>query len=173
MSEMKTIESFIDVDNIFESTGYSIIRITKNGKPENMRIPITTKGVDELRRRLGKEAPFPPVVIRTVAAGSDEAERLGIDEDCEVKTFDYTEKEYRDKLKDHGERVMWETVIQGLNVVWPAECTGMEDKKNLLIKKGITDNQAVKLFNDIAGLTLFQEGREDFLHGSLSDSPPT
>ena len=171
--EIKTIDSFVDVGNIFESTGFSIIRITKNGKPENMRIPIKTGGVDELRRRLGKEAPLPPVITETIEADSPEGVEMGIEEDQLQRIFDYTDKEYGEKMEKHIERVVWALVIQGLRVKWPEGCDSYGKRKNIMLSKGITHNQVEKLFKDIEALTKSQEDREDFLPGNLSDSHQT
>lgn len=170
--EIETISSFADAGNIFESTGYSIIRITQDGKPRNIKIPIRTKGVDEVRRKLSREAPEPPVITRTIQAESDEGKALGLEEDQDRKLFDLTDKAYVEATIKHGERVLWESVIQGLNVTWPAGCDSFDDKKNLLISKGITNNQLTDLFKDILKLTVHQEGREDFLPENLSDLPP-
>jgi hypothetical protein len=147
----------------FESSGYSVIRITDDGNKKTLKIPISTDGVRELMDELSAIAPRAPVVRKMIEKDSDEGKKLEISENTMVMVFDLTDEKYVDALDEHTRHFTWKVVAKAIRI-GPED---LDEKIELLKKKGITKNQVLKIYKDVMNLTNFAEDREDFLSGNV------
>lgn len=168
--EIEKITELVENQSLFLSRGFSQIKITRDGKPVAVSIPIRSTGVDEYHERIKDQAPRPPVIIRFYKAGSKEAEALGVQTDVKVCEFDYTDKDFVDANDAYFREFPWKLVVYALDMTLkkadgaPAET--YEEKKRVLQSNGITGSHVDQILKDIRELTKFTEEQTDFLSKS-------
>lgn len=168
---MKTISELIENQHLFESRGYSIVKVTKAGKEEFLKLPIKSTGVAEYQEKLSQKAPRPPVTFEMAKKGSKEALELGINHHVKICVFDRTDDAYIDELNTHVDEFNWRVVIFALDLSWKksdgtTEATTFDEKKKVLQSNGITGHHIDKIFKDVQALTDYAEDRQDFLSES-------
>lgn len=168
--EVQILSELIEDAGIFESRGYSIVKVTKNGVENSRKIPIKSTGVAEYQEQLADLAPRPPVTKELIKKDSPEGRSLGLPHDKICLVYDNTDEKYIDKLNEHNQDFLWRVVVfaldMDLKVKGGAIAETYEDKKRILQSNGITGHQVDKIFKDVQDLTKFAEDREDFLPGS-------
>ena len=162
------ITQFVLGENLFQSDGFSIIKVTKAGKSVNFSVPIKSIGIVELRERLEVDAPKPPRKLRKVLKGSELAKELGIEKDTHVEVFDFTEVTYLEKSKEFRTSMFWQIVIMAINAEFVEKDSGvvitdMDKKKEALMNSGITAQHLDQILMDVMRLTSDAEGTADFL----------
>ena len=157
----------IQADNpLFESKGFSRIKVTREGAGEVLEIPICSTGVWEIMEEMSKKAPKPPFRAEWITADSDLGRQLGMDRDRPVMVFDTTDSAYLERLTAHHQEVLWRVLLTGMDLPLldkdGRELAGHEDRRDLLQASGLTEHQAEKIFRDIQRLTKLDEEIEDF-----------
>ena len=164
---MKQISELIEGVNIFESSGYSTIKTTKNGKPSFIKLPIKSTGVAEYQNKLRGDAPKPPVRKELIKKSSKEGKDLGLVHDKLMQVFDNTDETYINALEKHEQNFIWQVIIFALDVAWKKKdgstATTFNEKKEILKSTGITNIHSEQIFKDVKGLTKIAEDEEDFL----------
>lgn len=165
--EIKRLSCLVAGEKIFESSGISTVKTTKEGLEVLLEIPIKSTGVSEFMSELSGKAPQPPVKKILIKKGSPEAKELGLSHDKFVQIFDSTDEEYVNRLEIHNQDFTWRVAIFAMNLKWMkadgSEAATFEDKKQILKDNGITWSQINQIFSDVSDLTRLREDREDFL----------
>jgi len=166
----RRISELVEDEKLFDSTGFSLVKITKEGKEEFLELPIRSTGVDELQAELSGNAPKPPIKKVYIKKGSQEAKEMGLQHSKWEQVFDNTDEDYVTALEQHSNDFLWRTVIFALDLILKkkdgAEAKTFKEKKAVLKSNGITVAHANQIFSDVTKLTALQEDREDFLSGS-------
>jgi len=163
------LTEFIIGETDFQSKGFSSIKVTKEGTSSHFHLPIRSIGIMELQEELKRSAPKPPVKLRTVYAGSDDADRLGLKETQTVSYFDATDPDYLSKFEEYNLNFLWRTVIAALDLQFKDSdgnlISDFEIIKKALVESGITGHHLDQIFSDVSLLTSDQEKKMDFLSG--------
>ena len=166
----RRISELIEGEKTFDSYGFSLLRITRNGVEELLELPIKTTGVAEFQEELRGKAPRPPVKKEVIKKDSPEGKALGLDEDRLMQVFDNTDEAYIDALEKHNQDFIWRIVVFALDISWKkkdgTEAITFEDKKAILKSTGITGSHTNQIFKDVMALSRVQEAMEDFLSGN-------
>jgi len=166
----RRISELVENKGLFDSRGYTLLKVTKDGIEETLELPIKSSGVSEYMEMLEGEAPRPPVTRKMVKKNSPEGRELGLPHDQMVLVFDNTDDDYIDALNKHNREFNWRVAIFALDIKWTMqggrEAAAYEEKKQVLETNGITLNHVNKIFRDVDALTQFAEDREDFLSAS-------
>jgi len=170
VAEIKVISELIEGERLFDSHGYSIIKITKDGVSESVKIPIKSTGVAEYQTKLEGKAPRPPVTREHTRKNSKDGKALGLPHDRISIVYDFADEAYIDKLEAHNQELAWKVAIFALDMMLKKKdgsiAQNYAEKKAILKSSGITLHQINRIFKDVNALTLFAEDREDFLSGS-------
>ena len=152
-------------EKIFESSGYSKLKVTHKGKAEILEIPIKSSGVQDLIDKFMKKEPppKPPRIRQYIKPGSPEARTSGLSGFQWV--YDTTDQDYQKKLEEYNMRLGWKVILAGLDVDIEGETE--EEKIKTLQEAGITDNHIQQLVQDIQALTKLEkeEMEEDIKKG--------
>ena len=70
MQKPERISELIEGSKLFDSTGYSLLKITKKGNEKYLELPIKSTGVAEYMEELSGKAPRPPVIKRLIKKNS-------------------------------------------------------------------------------------------------------
>ena len=152
---------------LFESRGFSRVKVTRAGQAQVLEIPIRSSGVWELMEELSAQAPRPPFRAEWIAADSDLGRQLGLDRDRPVMLFDTTDPDYIDRLGAHHREVLWRVLTRAVDLPFVdregRELNDPRERRELLRASGLTEHQAEKIFRDIQRLSKLDEEIEDFI----------
>ena len=167
---IETISELVENASIFDSRGYSIVKVTKDGIEKKIKLPIKSTGVKEYQDELSGKAPKPPATKEFIKKGSPEGKALGIPHDQIAIVFDTTDEAYVDALNAFNQEFYWRVALFALDVSWTKSdgtaANTYEEKKKVLQSNGVTFYQIRRICNDVDSLTQFAEDRQDFLSGS-------
>jgi hypothetical protein len=168
--EAPIITEFVLGENLFQSDGYSTIKVTKAGKSVISRLPIRSIGVIELKDRMEKDAPKPPKKLKKIFKNSDLAKELGIDKDGYVEVFDFADPTYVKESEEFRTSLFWQMVVLAINAEFVNKVTGekitdYKQKMEILKSSGITSQHLDQILTDVMRLTADSEGTADFLSG--------
>ena len=170
---IETLSELFEGATVFESRGYSTVRVTRAGKPVNVRIPIKSTGIADLQEELSGKAPRPPVLREVIKAASPEGKALGLISDGMARTFDLTDERYVEALEKHNREYLWRVAVAAMDMPFKAAdgriLADYADKVRVLKAQGITTNQITQIFKDVQDLTRHSEERADFLSGARSE----
>jgi hypothetical protein len=165
--DAELISQLVEGENLFDSRGYSVVKVTKEGEEKFLKIPIKSTGVAEFERQLAGTAPRPPVKHEVIKADSPEGQLLGLKKDALRAVFDAADEKYVDALDRHNREFTWKVAVFGIDVEWKrrdgALVTDLEEKKAILQANGISSHQINRIFKDLRNLTRLREDQEDFL----------
>ena len=169
--QIKVISELIEGENLFDSRGYSIVKVTKieKGVPvvREIKLPIKSTGVGEFQEKLKDKTPTPPITKEFIRKNSPEGKALGLPHDRIVQTYDITDSKYVDELDLFTRELNWKVAIFALDMTLRKKdktvATEYEDQKKVLRSSGITLFHITKILKDVNDLTLWAEDREDFL----------
>lgn len=166
----KRISELIQGEKTFDSYGYALVKITRDGVEELLELPIKSTGVAEFQEELTGKAPRPPVKKEVIKKDSLEGKLLGLDEDRLMQVFDNTDDDYIDALEKHNQDFIWQIVVFALYISWKdkagREVATFEEKKAILKSTGITSSHTDRIFKDVMALSRMTEVAEDFLSGN-------
>jgi len=178
--DIEVISELIEGENLFDSRGYSVVKITKIEKQDTgkdlavvhaIKLPIKSTGVAEYQEQLKSKTPVPPITKEFVKKNSPEGKELGLPHDRMVQVFDLTDIKYVDDLEKFNQELNWRVAIYALDMVLKKADGSIaetyEEKKQVLKTSGITLFHINKILRDVNDLTLWAEDRQDFLSGGL------
>jgi hypothetical protein len=168
--EIERISELVEGAALFDSRGYSTLKVTKDGQSKLIKIPIKSTGVAEFQEKLSSQAPKPPVIAKFYRKGSPEAKALGSNQDVKAIEFDFTDPEYIEANDKHTAEWPWRVCIFAIDLPWKKSdgtvAETYEEKKRILQSNGITGHHIDKLLTDVTNLTKIAEDQEDFLSES-------
>lgn len=170
-NNVKVIEINELIDNeekTFASTGYSIIKITKDNKVIPMKIPIKSSGVSELIDEFNIGAPKPPLKNELIQPDSVIGKEMGLTKKEWIKIQNFGDEKYLKEKSDYDNNLGIAIIMKGLNIKFydinKNEIIDSQKKMNLLKKKGLSGEHFTQLIQDITSLTKWNnEEIEDFL----------
>jgi len=168
MDEILVSELIAD-SRCFVSTGYARIKTTQQGKEKILKIPIKTAGIEDLVEALSMEAPRPPVITKLVEKDSEHGKMLGLEKDENIQMFDYTDENYVMALDKHNRDFNYRVIVASLDVDIKDNGHNLTDynqKRDALIRMGITGHQIDAFIKAIGDLTRYNQERTDFLSGN-------
>ena len=138
-------------DKLFESSGYSKLKVTKKGKAQILEIPIKSSGVQDLIDEFTRKVPPPkaPRIRQYIRPNSMEAKQSGLSGFQWV--YDLTDEKYKKALDEYNMKLGWKVILAGLDLEIEGETD--EEKIKTLQEAGITDNHIKQLVEDIQNLT--------------------
>ncbi len=152
--------------SLFDSRGFSRVKVTRDGTEEILELPIRSSGIWEIMEEMSRRAPRPPFRAEWVASDSDLGRQLGLDRDRPVLAFDTTDSDYLERLAAHHQEVLWRVLVAGMDLPFldgdGRELAGLDDRRRVLRDSGLTQHQAERIFRDIQNLTRLEEEEEDF-----------
>ena len=164
---IETISELVAGKNLFDSRGFTIIRVTKDGEPQKRKQPIKSTGVAEFQEELSGKAPKPPRTFERIKKNSKDGQAMGLKHDQMMTVFDTTDDDYIDALEKHTQYLLWQVAVFALDIKWTkadgTEAKDFEEKKEVLKTNNISGHQVDKIYTDVQLLTQFQEDRQDFL----------
>ena len=169
-NEIEVISELVENQMIFESKGYSVIKVTRAGVETPLRIPIKSTGITELQEKLSQRAPRPPVTKELVKKDSKEGRALGLPHDKIVMVFDTTDEKYIDATEKYMQDFQWRLVVFAIDTRLTMSdgkvAEEHEEKMRVLKSNGLTGHHIDKIVKDVRELTKWAEDREDFLSES-------
>jgi len=162
------ISKFLPDENKLVCTG--TVTLDVNGAP--IELPITTKGVLELRDELVYHKPIAPKKALVIKADSDIGRELGLSEDTVKLVQDETDELYINRLNEYHNEVLWQIVIKGLdmefNDIKGNRLEDYQDIKATLLVNGITAEHLNQICNAIMRLGRHNiEELEDYVQRSV------
>jgi len=152
-------------NNVFESKGYSIVKVTHDGVIKKLKIPIKSTGVTELIDRFTKNAPTPPVTTTLVNPLDPIGKQMGLKEKKWVKMLDFADPVYIKDSDNFQSMLGIKVVLQGVDLPIKGKDGNViieEDARIEALKSiGITSDQFTQIANDINYLTRWKESKED------------
>lgn len=163
----RRITKLVQGGKIFESTGFSLVKITVNGKKDYLELPIKSTGVAEYQDNLRDEAPKPPIKKEIIEKSSKEGQAMGLLEDRLTQVFDLTDEGYLMDLENHNQDFIWRVIVFAIDLDWELSdgtvAVSYEDKKSILQSNNITGAHTNQIFDDVQGLTKIAKQEEAFL----------
>lgn len=163
----ETISELIGGGALFDSRGYTLLKVTKDGIEKKLRLPIKSTGVAEFQEELSGKAPKPPRTFERIKKDSPEGRKMGLKHDQMMTVFDTADESYIDALEKHNQEFLWQIAIFALDIKWTStgggEAKTFEEKKEVLRTNGITGHHIDRIYEDVILLTQFEEDRQDFL----------
>jgi len=164
---IETISELVSGGQLFDSKGFTIIKITKDGKEASKRLPIKSTGVAEFQEKLSGKAPKPPKTFELIKKNSEQGRTMGLKHDQMMIVYDNTDDDYIDALEKHNQDFLWQIAVFALDITWKKKdgsiAETFEDKKDILKSNNITGHHINKIYKDVTMLTQFEEDRQDFL----------
>lgn len=146
------ISKFLPEEDKLVCTG--TVTISVNGAP--IELPITSKGVLELRDELSYHKPIAPKKALVIRADSETGQELGLEEDTVKLVQDEADERYIEQMNEYHTEMLWQIVIKGLDMEFQDSkgkpLTDYEDKKAVLLVNGLTMDHLNTLFNAIVRL---------------------
>ena len=169
-NEIEVISELVEGAMIFESRGYSVIKVTRGGEEKPLKIPIKSTGVAEYQEELSQKAPRPPVVKEFIKKGSPEGRALGLPHDQITLVFDTTDEKYINAQEKHLQDFTWRVaafaIDASLKMADGNVAESVDDKIKVLKSNRITGHHIDQIVEDVRALTKWSEDREDFLSES-------
>jgi len=165
--DVETISELVADGLLFDSKGFTVIKVTKDGDEKKLRLPIKSTGVAEFQEELSGKAPKPPRTFERIKKGSEQGREMGLKHSQMMVVFDNTDNDYIDALEKHNQEFLWQIAVFALDINWKKKdgllAESFEDKRDILKSNNITGHQINKIYKDVSLLTQFEEDRQDFL----------
>lgn len=144
--------------------------IDVNGAP--IEIPITSKGILELRDELLMHKPIAPKKALVIRANTDIGRELELKEDTVKLVTDEADAAYLRNVAAFDIELIWQIVICGVDLEFEDSkgkpLTEYEDKRSVLLANGLTIEHLNTLFNAILRLgKQAEEDIEDYIQRSV------
>lgn len=167
----KIIKSLVMGDQIFASSGFSTVKITKNGKEEFVDIPIKSFGAEELKAHIREEEPKAPVTRKFIKRNSEEGKAAGISKSMFCDVYNLADNKYQKELTEYQNRQMWRTVAYAVDIEFKdktnEKATDLDDKVAILKSVGLTFSHVLQIWEDVMKLTKQYDDELDFLSEDL------
>lgn len=164
----RRITEFREGESIFESNGFSRVKITRDGVVELLEIPIKSTGISELVESFASNAPRPPDK-RFKATPQDEVGKdLGLTANKWVFLPDLNDEDYLKRVGDHNQRMGNAILLKGIDVVLKDKDGNVitdEDRQIEIFRgMGLSTDHFQQIINDIQALTQWSDKEnESFL----------
>lgn len=160
---LKTIDltELVEGDDVFNSRGYSNVKVTKDGEVVSVRIPIKSTGITELIEEFRKKEPKPPSVPILINKDSDEGKQMRLTRNEWVRMPDLTDKKYVEQKEQYEGDLGIAILAKGIAIPFvdkngkPVE--DQSEKVRLLKDKGLSSDQFAQIVEDIRALTQWSE----------------
>jgi len=179
--EVIEVTKFRAGDRLFQSNGYSYVKVTRDGRAAVLRLAIRSTGLTEVMDKLRAMEPAPPTTAHYVSWDSEHGKALRMTP-AEGRRWVYApnlaDPEYKRKIEAYNKDLTLETINQALVGDFEDEqgqpVTDRAGKARILEGMGIAPEQFNQLVQDIKRLTELSEGdREHFFAISSGATPPT
>lgn len=167
--ELTDVTELVEDNKIFESHGYSDLKVTQGNKVVTKRLPIKSSGISEfIDRFTRKNAPTPPEMAKVVHPNSELGKELNLRKSTAVKMFDLTDQGYIDEMGKFESDLGLKIVLMGLNVTFKDKEGNViedDDKKiDILKSQGLSSEHFTQVVQDIRRLTQWEDEKQnDFL----------
>lgn len=173
VKEPTKVFKLVEDEELFYSTGFSMIKRTVKGEEEYIYIPIRSIGIVELQEELRKNEPKPKKKRVFIKKDSKEAKEYGLNHNQWLEILDLADEEYIALRDAWQQESQWKTVIAALDMEFEkkdgTKITDFATKKKIMQSQGITIHQLTQIFKDVVKLTGRMEEEADFLSGKESD----
>jgi len=148
-------------EDTFLSYGYSNVKVTKNGKIVNVKLPIRSSGITELIEDFKEKEPKPPSKDVLVTPDSDQGKQMKISEKKWVKMPDLTDPAYVKAYGKYESDLGIAILLKGLAVTLKDkdgnEVTNSDRKIEVLKGMGMSGPQFTQVVQDIRSMTEWNE----------------
>ena len=174
------VKKFRAGDRLFHSTGYSYVKVTREGTPTVLKLAIRSTGLTEVMAKLKEMEPKAPVTAHYVTHDSEHGRALKMTPQ-EGRRFVYApnlgDAKYLEELAAYQKDLTLETINQALVGDFEDEqgrtITDRASKMAILEDMGIAAPQFNQLIMDINRLTELTEGDREHFFATSSGSAPS
>jgi len=162
------LEEIVEGEDLFRSSGYSYIKVTRNGEVEKLKVPIQSTGIAELVDSFSEKAPKPPIIDELAKPDNQIGKDLGVTKSEWVKIPDYSDETYLQAKEKHESDLGIAIVLKGITFRIKDkegnEVTDSNKKVDIMRSMGMSGDQFSQIVEDIQNLTRWtEEERENFL----------
>ena len=163
------LDQLVEGNRIFDSKGFSHLKVTHKGQVRRLVIPIKSNGVSEMIDEFERsKKPTPPKKRELVKKDSDTGREMRLTKNEWVWVHDLTDEAYVADTEKYQRELGLKMVMMGLDLpIRDKEGNEIvDDDRRLQILKemGLTGEHLNQLVGDIQSLTQWQEDKEtDFL----------
>lgn len=176
MADVIRIDKLQAGSDLFRSSGYAYVKVTRGGVVEILELAIKSSGVTEVIERLRVNEPKPDVVPLTVTWDSAEGRALGLAKGQKktVMAPNFGDPKYLEDKRKYDEDLWVAVIDQGLDVPITDEngavVTDPAKKVKVLKSLGLSLPQFQELVESIQNLTMLSEQDRENFTAALSGS---
>lgn len=164
--EYTDVTELVEGSKIFESHGFSMLKVTNGEEIITKRLPIKSSGISELIDSFTrKNSPIPPEMAKVVHPESELGKELKLRKSTTVKMFDLTDEGYLDEKEKFESRLGLKIVLMGLDLQFKDkdgnEITDEDKKIEILEGQGLSSEHFSQIVKDIRMLTQWEDEKED------------
>jgi len=167
---LQSVSELVAGGSLFESRGYSVVKVTKAGKERLLNLPIKSTGVAEYEQKLRGNEPKPPQTFERIKKTSPEGRAMGLPHDMMMIVANSQDPAFVNELAEFNRELGWKIAVFALDLAFKDKngnsVEDLDQKKKILQDNGITDHQSFQIFNDVQDLTRIAEEQADFLSGN-------
>ena len=167
------LDEITEGDDLFKSSGYSYIKVTKNGEVKTIKIPIQSTGITELIDSFSEKAPKPKIKDVKLTPESEQGKEMGITKNTWVRIPDYTDEDYLKEKQKHESDLGIAMLMRGMAMTIKDKAGKIVEERDrkieILRSMGMSGDQFSQIVQDIQNLTRWtEEERESFLGERLA-----
>jgi len=159
--DVEELTSLKEGSDIFQSHGYSYVKITRDGKSKALKVPIKSSGVTELIEEWKKNEPKPPVHDVLVQKDSEIGKQMKLTDKKWVRMPNLSDPQYQEALEKYQANLGMAIVLKGLALQMldkdGKEVTDPDKKISILRGMGLSGPQFTQVVEDIRAMTEWSE----------------
>lgn len=159
--EVEELTSLKEGSDIFQSHGYSYVKITRDGKSKALKVPIKSSGVTELIEEWKKNEPKPPIADVLVQKDSEQGKQMKLTEKKWIRMPNLADPAYLEALEAYQANLGIAIVLKGLALQMldkeGKEVTDPDKKIAILRGMGLSGPQFTQVVEDIRAMTEWSE----------------
>jgi len=159
--EVEELTSLKEGSEIFQSHGYSYVKITRDGKSKALKVPIKSSGVTELIEEWKKNEPKPPISDVLIQKDSEIGKQMKLTDKKWVRMPNLADPAYMEALDKYQANLGIAIVLKGLalqmNDKDGKEVTDPDRKIAILRGMGLSGPQFTQIVEDIRAMTEWSE----------------
>uniref|UniRef100_A0A6H1ZS39 Uncharacterized protein n=1 Tax=viral metagenome TaxID=1070528 RepID=A0A6H1ZS39_9ZZZZ len=169
MIQTVDLDQLVEGNNIFESKGFSYLKVTQGQIIKRIAIPIKSSGVSEMIDEFEREKkPLPPKKRELIKKDSDVGKEMRLMKNEWAWVFDFADEKYLSDIGKYQSDLGLKVVMLGINLPIRDkdgnDITDDDRRLQVLKKMGLTGEHLTQLVKDIQSLTQWQEDKDnDFL----------
>lgn len=164
-------------EDLFLSTGYSYVKVTRGGQVEVLKLPIQSTGMAEVMERIRANEPKPPSNPKRVEPDTEVGRAMKLSKTQFVNMPDLADPEYTRAMAQYQQDLTYEIIGQGLALeiydVGGELVTDRDGKIKALRSLGMSITQFTQIANDIQDLTTMTSRDREAFFGRSSEATPT